>query len=161
MITVLRRQFKGSIKYILWVIMGAFIIGMMPLIFRQSGLPNSIWAIRVNSQEIGYRDFMQEVEKQKQRIMAFRAQYGEYADWLLSTMGALNPKGNAYKILVRQELINQFADRLGIYLSPDYITQKLSNPEFVTKELSHVLPAQLIDERTGAINELMLRQYLK
>ena len=160
MITVLRKQFKSSFKYILWIIVGAFVVGMMPLLFRQATSPTSIWAIRINGQEVGYRDFMYEVDRQQRYIMNVRAQYGEYADWLLSAMGAQNPKSNAFKSLVRQELINQFADRLGIFLNPDYVVQKLNDPQFVTQELSNIVPPQLIDE-TGGINEGMLRQYLK
>ena len=82
MITVIRRYFKSGSQVVLWIIIGAFVVGLLPVALRQIS-SSGPWAIRVNGQDIGYRSFMQEVEKQRQRIMAFRMQYGEYADWLL------------------------------------------------------------------------------
>ncbi len=159
MITVIRRYFKNGSQVILWVIVAAFIIGLMPMTFRQI-TKTAIWAIKVNDQEIGYQEFLLEKERQREHLMAFRAQYGEYADWLLSLMGATDPQALAVRTLIRQELLNQFADKLGIYISNAYVEQKLGNVSFIQQELADVIPAQLIDPVTG-IDQKMLGRYLK
>ncbi len=159
MITVLRDYFKRGSQVILWVIISAFVVGLMPMAFRQV-TGSSMWAVRVNGQEIGYQEFLMEQERQRERIMAFREQYGEYADWLLSLMGATDQKALAARALIRQELVNQFADKLGIHMSTDSVAKKMSDPTYVIQELGEVIPPQIVDPITG-INPGMLRRYLK
>src|SRR3990167_6277197 len=101
MITIMRRYFKGSASVVLWLIVAAFIIGFMPMAFRQIS-ETAKWAVKVNGQEIGYKEYMLEKEQQKNRILAFRTQYGEYADWLLSMMGMSDPQSVAVKSVVRR-----------------------------------------------------------
>lgn len=159
MITVIRRYFKSGSQLVLWIVMAAFIIGLMPAAFRHASQSGQ-WAIRVNGQDIGYRDFLYEVNKQKQQIMAFRMQYGEYADWLLSTMGMNDPKSTAFRTLAREELVNQFGDKLGINLSPSYVISQMNNPQFIHERLGKVIPSQIVD-KLGGIDHNLLHQYLK
>lgn len=137
----------------------AFVVGLLPTLFKEA-TQTSIWAIRVNGQDVGYPEFMMEQERKREWMMNMRAQYGEYADWILSMMGANDPKVLAARSLIRQELVNQFADEVGIYMSPDAIAQKMSNPEFIQKELSDIIPPQVVDPVTG-INAEMLHRYIK
>ncbi len=157
MITVIRDYFKGG-KVILWVIIAAFVVGLMPLAFR-SMTSTSPWALRINGKEIEYREFQVEQERQREKLIAFRQQFGEYADMYLSMMGA-NPQALAIQSLTRQELINQFADQLGIQVSPDYIAQKMGDSQFVMRELGEIVPPQVVDSLTG-INQEMLSRYLQ
>lgn len=159
MITVLRHYFKNRAHIILWVIIGAFVIGFLPLAFNQI-TQSTTWAIKVNGQEIGSHEFLLEKERQKENIMAFRAQYGEYADWLLSLMGARDPQILAVRALGKQELMNQFADTLGIYISDAFVAKKMNDPLFVQKELNAIIPSQLVDPKMG-IDEKILEQYVK
>ena len=159
MITVIRRYFKSSSQLVLWIVMAAFVIGLMPAAFRYTSQSGQ-WAIRVNGQDIGYRDFVHEVNKQKQQIMAFRMQYGEYADWLLSTMGMNHPQTVAFRTLVREELINQFGGSLGINLNPSYVIAQMGNSQFIQDRLGKVVPAQIVD-KLGGIDHNLLHQYLK
>ena len=159
MITVIRRYFKSGSQLVLWIVMAAFIIGLMPAAFRHASQSGQ-WAIRVNGQDIGYRDFLYEVNKQKQQIMAFRMQYGEYADWLLSTMGMNDPRSTAFRTSVREELVNQFGDKLGINLSPSYVISQMNNPQFIHERLGKVIPSQIVD-KLGGIDHNLLHQYLK
>ncbi len=159
MITVIRRYFKSGSQLVLWIVMSAFVIGLMPAALRYTSRSGQ-WAIRVNGQDIGYRDFVHEENKQRQQIAAFRMQYGEYADWLLSTMGMNDPKAVAFRSLVRDELINQFGDKLGIHLNPDYVISQMGNAEFIYDRLGKVVPPQIVD-KLGGIDHNLLRQYLK
>ncbi len=159
MITIIRRYFKSGSQILLWVIVAAFIIGLMPLAFRQL-TSTSIWAIKVDGQEVGYQEFLLERERQRERIIAFRQQYGEYADWLLSMMGASDPQMLAVQSLTRQELINQFADKLGMHISDDYVVKKMSDPTFIQQELADIIPPQIVDPIKG-IDQQMLGRYLK
>ncbi len=159
MITVIRSYTKSGKNIILLVIVASFVIGMLPLAIREVSRSGQ-WAIRVNGQEIGSREYAQEIEKQRERIAAFRKYYGESADWLLNMMNMGDPRSVAFKSLSRQELVNQFGDTLGIYMSPAYIEACLCNPQCVTEQLGNVVPAQVVDPATG-IDFAMLQRYLK
>jgi hypothetical protein len=159
MITIMRRYFRTSSQVILWLIIAAFIIGLMPMAIRQAS-EASLWAIRVDGEDIGYQEFLLERERQRERILAFREQYGEYADFFLSLMGAADPQQLAIRALVKQELLNQFADKLGIHIGDEFIAKKLNDPAFIQAELADIVPLQLVDPSTG-INEKMLERYLK
>ena len=70
-----------------------------------------------------------------------------------------DPKSMAFRTLVRSELINQFSDKLGFYLNPSYVIDRMNNSQFVQEELGHIIPPQMVDS-FGGINQKMLRQYL-
>ncbi len=159
MITVLRGYFKRGSHLLLWLVVASFVVGLLPMAVKQI-TGSSVWAIRVNDQDVGHQDFLMEQERQRERIMNFRAQYGEYADWLLSMMGATDPKSLAAKALIRQELVNQFADDIGVQMSSDVVAEKMSDPQFVVQELQEIIPPQMVDPIAG-INQAMLRRYLK
>ncbi len=159
MITVLRNYFKQGSQVVLWIVMGAFVVGLLPMAFR-SASQSSVWAIRVNGQTIGYKEYLFEEAQQRERMLLFRQQYGEYADFILSMMGMDNPKVVAQQYLVRQMLANQFAHKVGINVGSDYISNKIVDPEFVSQQLGGIIPPQLIDPLSG-INHEMLARYLK
>ena len=159
MITVFRDYFKQKTHLLLWIMISALVIGLFPLFFKEA-TQTAVWAVRVNGEDIGYPEFAMEQERQRERIMNFKAHYGEYADWLLSMMGQTDPKTMAANALISQELLNQFADKVGIYMSSDVIAQKMSNPEYIRRELGDSIPAQIIDPITG-INTELLQRYIK
>jgi PPIC-type PPIASE domain. len=159
MITVIRNYTKNGKTIILLIIIASFILGMLPMAIKEVSRSGK-WAIKVNGQEVEYKEYAQEVDKQRDRIAAFKKYYGESADWLLSMMNMGDPRSMAFKILTRQELINQFADKLGVYLSPSYVEARLCDPLFITEQLSDVIPPQVVDPSTG-INHAMLTMYLK
>ena len=159
MITVFRDYFKQKTHLLLWIMISALVIGLFPLFFKEA-TQTAVWAVRVNGEDIGYPEFAMEQGRQRERIMNFKAHYGEYADWLLSMMGQTDPKTMAANALISQELLNQFADKVGIYMSSDVIAQKMSNPEYIRRELGDSIPAQIIDPITG-INTELLQRYIK
>lgn len=159
MITVLRNYFKRGSQVVLWIIILTFVVGLMPLAFRQISNA-SIWALRVNGQEVGYQEYLLEYERWKERMAMARAQFGEYADMLLAQMGIESPQAEAVQSLARQELLNQFADSIDLQVSPEFVTQKLSDPTYVLQALGDLVPRQLVDPMTG-IDQAMLKRYLK
>ena len=66
----------------------------------------------------------------------------------------------AFRLLVKDELLNQMVDTIGIQVHADDIADKLRNPRFVQQELSSIIPPYFIS-RSGAINERALRRHLQ
>ena len=160
MITVLRNYFKKSSQVVLWVIIAAFVIGMLPMAFRQITSTN-IWAMRINGEEIGEQEYKLERERMNEQIMALRSQYGEYADLIMMMqMGTADPQVWAIRSLAKQELLNQFADTIGVHVSQDFVIRKMSDPAYVIQQLGGIIPPQLVDPVTG-IDQGMLKKYLK
>ena len=163
MITAIRRQLKGSTyRLVLLFIVFAIVLSMvlLPTLIRRSGAGGP-WAIRINNQEIAYQEFMREVSEQRDRLAAFRAQYGQFADLLLQSMGfSIDPKALAFDVLVKEELINQLADQIGLYLHADIITQNIYDQEFVRQHLADVVPPFVFDQ-SGNLNMQALSNYLK
>ncbi len=162
MITAIRKQFKtAGYRTMLWFITIAIVAGMIliPALLRKT-VTGGPWAIRVNKQEISYQLFMQEVTEQRDRIAAFRAQYGQFADMFLQSMGvSLDPKALAFDVLVKEELLGQLAQDIGLYLHTDYIAKKINDVQFVQQHLANLIPPYLFDN--GVLNRQALRRYLQ
>jgi parvulin-like peptidyl-prolyl isomerase len=161
MITVIRKRLQGSVNQIItWLIILVLAIGYLPSFLRKTAADGS-WAILVNKQEVGLREFRREVGAQKERIALFRAQYGQYADFLFESMGyALDPQRLAFERLVKDELISQVAQAIPVYLSEDYISRMIGNQSFIQQEFGGVIPPFIIQE-DGSVDQAALRNYLR
>ncbi len=160
MITQIRKTFKSNIyKVILWITIFALAgIFSLPQLFKMGS--EAYWAAKVNGKELGYNELMRKAAMHQEFISNLRAQYGDYADvWLKSLGMNLDPKESAMQELVQEELLNQAAKKVGIYVSPEYISEKLSNPLFVQQELGGLIPAGVMDQY-GGINMQILKSYL-
>lgn len=161
MITRMRRMIKGKAAKTLLFLIIAAVGGLftLPLIFKKTtGDP---WVAKVNGQEILYQDFARKTMEHETRVREMRAQYGQLADMLMQSMGmTLNPRKMAYNQLVREELVDQLAEHLELHLDDDFIDQMLGDQNFVYRELSGLIPPQLIDPQYG-INTPELRRYLQ
>ena len=162
MITAIRRQFKGAAhRFILWIIIVAIAVGLITPIFLRKTIGGGPWAIKVNNEEISYQEFIREVTDQRNRLASFRAEYGQIADLLLQSMGiSADPKTLTFNQLVKEELLNQFAQDLGLYLHPDYIMQKINDQQFVEQHLAHIIPPYLFNN-AGTINRQAVGMHLK
>lgn len=163
MITAIRRQFKGeSLKYVVWVILATLAIGTLVPMFLREGKGGG-WALRINGEEISDMEFAHQAAQEQERIARIREQYGQYADLLFQSQGlSLDPRSLAYEYLVQQELINQVGNALGLYISSEYISQKVSDPMFVMREqsLAGLIPAYAFDQ-VGGINKEVLQAHLR
>lgn len=154
-----RKNFAKSMRESFGMIAAVIlIIGLIgiPSTFKEV---TSIWAAKVNGRAISYQTYMREMVTQQERMQAFRAQYGQFADYLLASMGiSSDPKQLALDTLIRQELLNELADNNHIALHPQFIVEKINDYDYVQNNLSDIVPLFILDQE-GAINPEMLKLF--
>lgn len=162
MINTIRNQFRQSTyRYVIFFIVFVMVFGMISTMFMKTDRSAASWAIKVNNKKIDYQDFAREVAQQAEFIAQFRAQYGQYADLLFQSMGwKVDPKALAIDVLVKEELINQYADNLGISLHPDYIAQSVNDSVFAQRYLGGIVPTFVFNQ-SGVLDLTILGSYLK
>jgi hypothetical protein len=163
MITTIRNQFKQSTyRYIALFVVFVFAFGMISLPSLIKHEKASIaWAAKVNGQKISYQDFAQEVAERSEWLAHVRSQYGQYADLLLQAMHIpTDPKALAIEMLVKEDLINQYAQSLGIELSADYIAQSINDQKHAQQSLSNIVPSFLFDQ-SGSLDTDKLKAFLR
>lgn len=163
MIITIRNQFKQTtFRYIamfIVIVLGAGMISI-PALLKDAGGASG-WAIKVNREKVSYKDFAREIAEQSEFLAQIRAQYGQYADFLLQAMNwPTDPKALAFEVLVRESLINGFVRSLGIQINADYITQSINDMQFARRHLQRLLPAFLFDP-SGSLNPEKLKMFLQ
>ena len=162
MITTIRNQFKQSTyRYVVLFIVFVLGLGMisMPSLIKNEKA-GVAWIAKVNGKKISYQDFAQEVAERSEWLAHVRSQYGQYADYLLQAMNIpTDPKTLAIEVLIKEDLINQCATRLGIQLHPDYIAQSMSDQRYAQQNLSNIMPAFVFDQ-SGSLDTEKLKAFL-
>lgn len=162
MITSMRRYMQTmTYSYIVSFAVFAFIIALLlpPKAYKQAG-DGSDWIFEVNGTKISELAFRRKVAEQQEFLNQFRRAYGSYADWLLQSMGfSGDPKQLAHQMLVREELLNNAANKLHIYAHPTSIARELGNMRFLQQQ-SSLIPPYVMNE-SGEINERFLQQHLQ
>jgi peptidyl-prolyl cis-trans isomerase D len=162
MIIDIRRHLKSPAyrSVIIIAIVGIIVSFALPPVIKQIGR-DAEWAATVNGAEISEATFRQKVMQQQEFLASIRQEYGPYATMLLQSMGQGNDAQElALNLLVKEELLAQVAEKIGIQVHSDDIAEKLSNPQFVQKELNGIIPPYFISAN-GTINEKALRRYLQ
>jgi len=155
MITNIRTYLKRNAhKTVLWIVILALGFGSLPTFVRKTTRAGQ-WVFRVNGEEISQTDLAREMDMQRQRIHALRAQYGQLADAFINS---INVPELAQATVQQEELLNQAADSMGIYLSEEYIAQKLQDPYFSLGELAGLVPFNAFQD--GLLDQAALRQHL-
>lgn len=160
MVTSIRRYMQTmTYRYILFFAVIALIIALlMPPMVRQQG--GSDWIIDVNDTRVTELAFRRKVAEQQEFLTRFRQAYGSYADLLLQEMGlGSDPKQLAHQLLVKEELLNNAADKLHIYAHSESIAREIGNPRFIQQH-SSLIPPYAMSE-SGGINERYLNQHLQ
>lgn len=160
MITVLRRAIKGKAAKTLLIVTAAAVGGVftLPLIFDRTS--TGPWIAKVNGRSVSYNDFVRKAMENESRIREFRAQYGQLAEMLMQSMGmSLDPRLLAANQLIREELMDQLANRLDLHLDDEYMAEMLANRTFLLRELADLVPPSLIDPQAG-LNMDGLKSYL-
>src|SRR5437762_12070182 len=162
MITTIRNQFKQvTYRYVIFLLVSVIALSMVSSIFIKTERAGVSWAIRVNGSEISYHDFAREVAKQTEYLAHIKAQYGQYADLLFQSLGwSFNPKSRALDILIKEELIKQYGNKLGITLHADYINKVLNNANFVKQHLGHIIPPFVFDQ-AGMLDMNIVKAFLR
>lgn len=161
MIINARRYLKDSAYQSILVLatVGLIISLALPPALKQSGAEGN-WIMKVNGTEISELTFRRKLSEQQEFLTSFKMQYGSYADMLLESMGlSSDPKELACQALVKDGLLNQVADTVGIHIHSEDIADKLHNPQFVQQELAGVIPPYFLSE--GSLSENLLRRHLQ
>lgn len=161
MITAIRKSFHSkSYKIVIWVTILALAgVFSIPQLIRDVGL--TPWIARVNGLKIPYVDFILKANIQEARIHMLRQQYGQFADYLLQSLGAsADPKVFALESLIKESLVAGVANDMCLRVNTAFVAEKLANPTFVQQELSDIVPLFVIDPHHG-INMQALRAYLQ
>lgn len=143
MIGAIRRKFgKQAYNFVIWLTIfslfgGIFVTGL----FRKfSGVPSSTVA-EVNGYEIGYREFQRRVTQEDHQISQIRQQFGKNAQMLLDAYGLSgSTEERVLKSLTTQKLLLSAADKMGIHLSPAYVSAQLKDPAKARSLLSDMVP---------------------
>lgn len=163
MITTIRNQFKHTTyRYIMFCIVLVIALGMisLPSLIRQEKATVS-WIAKVNGEKISYQNFAREVADRSEWLMHVRSQYGQYADFLLQAMNiSTDPKALAMEILVKESLMDQCAQALGLHLHPDYVFQSMNDQKYVQHYLGNIVPLFVFDQ-SGTLNVEKLKAFLK
>lgn len=126
------------------------------------GKPSGSWVLQINKQTITMPEFMRSVADQEERIRMMRAQYGQYADLYFQMMGMkLDSAELALNSLTRKSLLNQALLSLPFSVDAKLAQAQLSNPMFITQEVSDLVPLSAWDQSLGCINPGALYTYLK
>lgn len=159
MITSLRNSLKdGGMTTIVWVAVGSMIIGSaLPLVMKKSSQDG--WALRVNGMEVPYTTYAAELAMIRDYISMLRAQYGQFADYLLQSMGFSDPQQMTMQQLITQKLMVYGYNTQGISIGQEAVNQKIADKQFVEQSCGDLLPSFLYKDNT--IDNNMLKLYLQ
>ena len=159
MITALRNSLKdGGMTTIVWVAVGSMIIGSaLPLVMKKSS--SEAWALRINGVEVPYATYAAEVAMMREYINMLRAQYGQFADYLLQNMGFSDPQQMTMQQLITQQLMVYGYTAQGIAVGKEAVNQKLADKSFVDESCADLLPAFLYKD--NKVDNNLLKLYLQ
>ncbi len=163
MITTIRSQLKQSTyRYVIFFLVSIIALSVVSSLFiKTERIEHASWALRVNGVAISYQDFSREVAKQTEYFMHIKAQYGQYAELLLQSLGwSIDPKTRALDALIKEELLSQYGEKLGIKIHPEYINKVLNNAQFVKQHLGHIVPSFVFDQ-TGMLDMNSVKAFLQ
>lgn len=116
---------------------------------------------RINGYTISNGKFQRAQEDADNQIRMIRQRYGQSADIVMQINGmSTNPQEIAFKAVIQNALFDEMADKMGLYLGPEYLEARLGNPQFVLNKIGHKLPHYVFDQKYG-INAEALMQFLK
>ena len=116
---------------------------------------------KVNGYEISNSKFQRATIDADHKIAKIRQQYGQSADLLMQINNiSPNPQETALRDVVKNTLIDEVADKMGLYLAPEYLEARLGDPQFIFNKIGHRLPHYVFDQKYG-INAEALMQVLK
>ncbi len=116
---------------------------------------------RVNGYNISNGKFQRATEDADHQIRMIRSKYGESADLVMQINGvSSNPQQTALSNVIQNALLDESADKMGLYLGAEYLESHLGNPQFILNRIGHKLPHYVFDQKYG-MNAEALMQFLK
>lgn len=138
MILSVQRFLKKNAKEGLgFVMLAALVLGIVsvPVAFRKT--ESDLWALQVNGKAVSYTRFMREVFQYKEFIASIKSTYGQFANYILSSMGiSEHPEQIAIDKLIRQEILDQIGATINIQPHRDYMSSKIKDPKFIRNFIS-------------------------
>ena len=161
MISTIRKSFKrGAIQVIVFITI-ASMLGADFLRRKMGKSQEMLDAAVVNGYHLPMKVFKARVREEERIINFFRTQFGENADIFLRSQGlGTDPQENVMKNMVREALLDSAADKIGIDLSSNYISKKLTDPNIVYSILNKLFPTLGITQTTK-IDSQQLALFLK
>jgi len=145
---------KGFLFVLILSISGVFVF-----VFKFFEADSRRYAATVNGSKISYRAFVVKRHEEEQRLREMRAQYGQLMDMLLKMRGmSSDPSQIAIEQLIREELLDQLADKLNVHVHDDFVDEMLSQPSFLMRELSGYISPYVFDEH--GLNRRRLQAHL-
>jgi len=161
MITAMRRVMKGKIAQtivIIIVVSIGFGYAITSILSSRSGAKI---VATVNGRSIDFTRFLTKAQHEECRIRQIRAQYGNFADILLASLGmSTDPRKTAVDQLIREELLDQLGKKLDVHITDEFLQQALVDKMFLYKEISQIIPPELIDWQASSIKYGPLKLYL-
>ncbi len=147
MIGTIRRHFS---KKALNIIVGVTIISMSGITFIVSHFlqrtPAKGSIATIDGYEVGRSEFSRRVAQEQQRE-SFLRQLTPNPEVFFKAYGLKeSAEERALDALVQQKVLVSFADSMGLVLSPDYISEKLSDPQTASNLLGDFIPAQAVTQ---------------
>lgn len=160
MITVIRRQLKTALTQ---SVIGFFVI-IFCIVFMLPDTINRVqspeWVVKVNNNTVEYPEFARVINKHEINIRMIREQYGAYADMFIQMLGlAGDPKKVALHDLVRENVLNEVAQKIPLHIASSYIEQRINDPRLAQRSgIADLLPLGSFNEY--GINQEALALYL-
>ena len=116
---------------------------------------------KVNGYDISNNKFQRAIKDADHQLAMIRQQYGQSADILMQLNGiSANPQETAFRTIIEDALLDETADKMGLYLGSEYLEARLGDPQFIFSKIGHMLPHYVLDKKYG-INAEALMQVLK
>ena len=159
MITSMRQALRKPLikDIVVWgMIISLSLFYTVPELIKRLSTPEGI--ITVDGVNIMTEEFQAEVNRQQRKITMLYNQYGPTAKYILQISGlSENPTEMAYRILVRQALLNSIAKKYDIVVNVDLINQEVGRmlPEGAFSNGKLNIPLEFVEELKSVLkNEL-------
>ena len=117
-------------------------------LFRRFSKSGSTDVANVNGYVVGVREFQRKVGEEQRRESYMRQQFGSNAALFLEALGlGGKPEDRALKALISQKLLLGVADKVGLVLSPRYVSQKLEDPNFAIQVMGDLIPGAAVTSK--------------
>src|SRR3990167_7410020 len=160
MITSMRKALRKPLikDIVVWgMIISLSLFYTVPELIKRLSTPEGI--ITVDGVNIMTEEFQAEVNRQQRKITMLYNQYGPTAKYILQISGlSENPTEMAYRILVRQALLNSIAKKYDIVVNVDLINQEVGRmlPEGAFSNGKLNIPLEFVEELKSVLkNELI------
>lgn len=128
-------------------VLGLASVGSIPLLFK-SFLQSTDAVALVNGRPITQLEFDSRIAAEERKIAAYRERFGEMADSILAMIGmSKNPRETALESLIQEKILLGVADDLHIALSPQFVAQRLRDPQLLFGLFGEMLPQSLLDKQ--------------